>query len=224
MNLQVIASPDGNVMWVSGPLPGSAHDKKAEWIWVSWPNWRPRAWSPSPIRATREARTRKSRTGEEQAGIPETGQQGPRETALTRRARERPAQDPMPVSVWPGYRGLGVRLRCGRALRSSVRPGQNQAKPGKTGANRVPVVIAGQKSRHRGSNDTQRFETSLLAWQDTWEAAGLGILRSGKLSGICSRPGPSSASCAAGPGAPASSPRPSTHCRSARQTQDEKAH
>src|SRR6202030_627032 len=33
MNLQVIASPDGEVLWVSGALPGSVHDRKAEWIW-----------------------------------------------------------------------------------------------------------------------------------------------------------------------------------------------
>jgi hypothetical protein len=33
MNLQVIASPGGDILWVSGPLPGSVHDKKAEWIW-----------------------------------------------------------------------------------------------------------------------------------------------------------------------------------------------
>jgi hypothetical protein len=33
MNLQVIASPYGDVLWVSGALPGSVHDKKAEWIW-----------------------------------------------------------------------------------------------------------------------------------------------------------------------------------------------
>jgi hypothetical protein len=33
MNLQVIASPDGSILWVSGALPGSVHDKKAEWIW-----------------------------------------------------------------------------------------------------------------------------------------------------------------------------------------------
>ena len=33
MNLQVIASPTGNILWVSGALPGSVHDKKAEWIW-----------------------------------------------------------------------------------------------------------------------------------------------------------------------------------------------
>ncbi len=33
MNLQVIASPHGEVLWVSGGLPGSVHDKRAEWIW-----------------------------------------------------------------------------------------------------------------------------------------------------------------------------------------------
>jgi hypothetical protein len=34
MNLQVIASPDGDIVWVSGALPGSVHDKKAEWVWA----------------------------------------------------------------------------------------------------------------------------------------------------------------------------------------------
>jgi hypothetical protein len=33
MNLQVIASPGGDILWVSGPLPGSVHDKKAAWMW-----------------------------------------------------------------------------------------------------------------------------------------------------------------------------------------------
>src|SRR5215469_1089500 len=33
MNLQVIASPDGEVLWVSGPLPGSVHDLTAARIW-----------------------------------------------------------------------------------------------------------------------------------------------------------------------------------------------
>ena len=32
MNLQVIASPCGEIRWVSGALPGSVHDKRAEWI------------------------------------------------------------------------------------------------------------------------------------------------------------------------------------------------
>jgi hypothetical protein len=31
MNLQVIASPAGDILRVSGALPGSVHDKKAEW-------------------------------------------------------------------------------------------------------------------------------------------------------------------------------------------------
>jgi hypothetical protein len=29
MNLQVIASPDGTILWVTGPLPGSTHDTAA---------------------------------------------------------------------------------------------------------------------------------------------------------------------------------------------------
>jgi hypothetical protein len=30
MNLQVIASPDGGILWVSGALPGSVHDQKSD--------------------------------------------------------------------------------------------------------------------------------------------------------------------------------------------------
>jgi DDE superfamily endonuclease/Helix-turn-helix of DDE superfamily endonuclease len=33
MNLQAIASPDGDILWVSGPLPGSVHDLTAARIW-----------------------------------------------------------------------------------------------------------------------------------------------------------------------------------------------
>jgi DDE superfamily endonuclease/Helix-turn-helix of DDE superfamily endonuclease len=33
MNLQVIASPDGDILWVSGPLPGAIHDLTAARIW-----------------------------------------------------------------------------------------------------------------------------------------------------------------------------------------------
>jgi hypothetical protein len=32
-NLQVIASPDGDIAWVSGPLPGAVHDLTAARIW-----------------------------------------------------------------------------------------------------------------------------------------------------------------------------------------------
>jgi DDE superfamily endonuclease len=33
MNLQVITSPDGTILWVSGQLPGSTHDTAAARIW-----------------------------------------------------------------------------------------------------------------------------------------------------------------------------------------------
>ena len=33
MNLQVISAPDGEIVWVSGPLPGAAHDLTAARIW-----------------------------------------------------------------------------------------------------------------------------------------------------------------------------------------------
>jgi hypothetical protein len=33
MNLQVISSPSGEILWVSGPLPGSVHDLTAARIW-----------------------------------------------------------------------------------------------------------------------------------------------------------------------------------------------
>jgi len=33
MNLQVIASPDGDIVWVSAPLPGAVHDLTAARIW-----------------------------------------------------------------------------------------------------------------------------------------------------------------------------------------------
>jgi hypothetical protein len=33
MNLQVIATPDGDIVWVSGALPGATHDLKAARIW-----------------------------------------------------------------------------------------------------------------------------------------------------------------------------------------------
>jgi hypothetical protein len=33
MNLQLIAAPDGGLLWVSGPLRGSVHDLRAARIW-----------------------------------------------------------------------------------------------------------------------------------------------------------------------------------------------
>jgi len=39
MNLQVIASPAGELVWVSGPLPGHVHDLTAARIWASSASW-----------------------------------------------------------------------------------------------------------------------------------------------------------------------------------------
>lgn len=33
MNVQVLASPEGEIVWLSPALPGSVHDSKAAWIW-----------------------------------------------------------------------------------------------------------------------------------------------------------------------------------------------
>ena len=75
MNLQVIASPDGSILWVSGALPGSVHDKKAEWIWgvlaeLEAAGLVTLADKGLPGKHVRENPVQ----GEEQAGIPETGQ------------------------------------------------------------------------------------------------------------------------------------------------------
>ncbi len=32
-NLQVIAAPDGEILWISGPLPGAVHDLRAARTW-----------------------------------------------------------------------------------------------------------------------------------------------------------------------------------------------
>ena len=39
MNLQVISSPAGEILWVSGPLPGAIHDLTAARIGASSANW-----------------------------------------------------------------------------------------------------------------------------------------------------------------------------------------
>jgi hypothetical protein len=94
MNLQVIAGPGGDILWVSGALPGSVHDKKAEGVWgvlAEFGGRRPGhpGGQGLPGKHPREDPV----PGQEQAGIAESGQPRPRETAVTRRARERAAQD-----------------------------------------------------------------------------------------------------------------------------------
>ena len=62
MNLQVIASPAGDVRWVSGALPGSVHDKRAEWTWGVPDELEKAGLVTLAIRATRAAAGRRSRT------------------------------------------------------------------------------------------------------------------------------------------------------------------
>ena len=74
MNLQVIASPGGDIVWVSGPLPGAVHDLTAARIWGVVRG----AGRLRPGRARRQGLPRRGatcapRTGAGQAGIPEGG-------------------------------------------------------------------------------------------------------------------------------------------------------
>jgi len=94
MNLQVISSPSGNVLWVSGALPGSVHDKKAEWI---------RGVLRELEAAGLVTPGRQGLPGQHlgenpvprkgQARITEGGQPRPREAPGPRRAGKRPAQE-----------------------------------------------------------------------------------------------------------------------------------
>ena len=85
MNLQVIAGPRGGIRWVSGALPGSVHDKKAERMRGVLAELQaaglvtPRR-QGLPGEHVREDPVQ----GEEQAGSPETGQQGARQLAGAR--------------------------------------------------------------------------------------------------------------------------------------------
>ncbi len=48
MNLQVIASPAGDILWVSGPLPGWCTTRRPSGSGASWPSWRRPGWSSWP--------------------------------------------------------------------------------------------------------------------------------------------------------------------------------
>jgi hypothetical protein len=91
-------------LWVSGPLPGSVHDKKAEWIWG--------------VLAELEAAgvivlADKGYQGSTYAKVPYKGRnkpqsQRPRAAPLTRRAGERPARelaDPPQAALLPWRAG-----------------------------------------------------------------------------------------------------------------------
>ena len=62
MNLQVIVSPTGDIVWVSGRCPEPSTTQRPHGSRASCASWRPPAWSPSPTRATRAPRTPERRT------------------------------------------------------------------------------------------------------------------------------------------------------------------
>jgi hypothetical protein len=130
VTLQVIASPDGTILWVSGELPGSTHDTAAARIWMV-------------LAALREAglivlgdkgyhgydqtgeRVITPVQGPQQARIAEGCQPGPRPAAWPRRARQRstqvlarPAQGPRQP---PPYRPAGQSHPRATELRSHHR-------------------------------------------------------------------------------------------------------
>ena len=94
MNLQVIASPDGETLWVSGPLPGAVHDLTAARIWGLV---RELAAARLIVLADGLHRRRPARPyplpGPGQARITEGRQPGSRPAPRSRRASQRPAQD-----------------------------------------------------------------------------------------------------------------------------------
>jgi hypothetical protein len=94
MNLQVIASPDGGILWVPGPLPGAVHDLNAARIWGIV---RELAAAGLIVLADKGYHGAgdhiRTVQGEEQARIAEDRQPRPRQTTQSRRTRQRPAQN-----------------------------------------------------------------------------------------------------------------------------------
>ena len=93
MNLQIIASPDGDIVWVSGPLPGAVHDLTAARTWgivreLALPGW----WCSQTRVTTALVTISALRTKAGTSPVAEGGQPRPRATTRTRRARQRPAQ------------------------------------------------------------------------------------------------------------------------------------
>ncbi len=96
MNLHVVASPDGDILWVSGDLPGSTHDTATARVWTILAALRQagliaRQGLPR-LRPHRPARDHPLQ-GPEQARVPEGRQPRPRTPARTGRTRPRPTQN-----------------------------------------------------------------------------------------------------------------------------------
>jgi hypothetical protein len=96
MNLQVISTPDGTLLWVSGALPGSVHDTTAAHIWNILAALRQAgliALGDKGYHADRRAGDH-SVQGQGQTRVSESCQPGAREAAWPRRTRQRPSSKP----------------------------------------------------------------------------------------------------------------------------------
>jgi Helix-turn-helix of DDE superfamily endonuclease/DDE superfamily endonuclease len=94
MNLQVIATLDGDIVWVSGPLPGAVHDLTASRIWGSYESWPPPGYSCSRTRATTAPETTSApSTRGETSPNPRRPPTAPTPSSAARRTRQRPAQN-----------------------------------------------------------------------------------------------------------------------------------
>jgi hypothetical protein len=85
MSLQIIATLDGDIVWVSGPLPGAIHDLTTARIWAFCASWPPPAWSYSPARGTTAPGTTSAPpTGAETSQPPRKPPAGPHQGAQSR--------------------------------------------------------------------------------------------------------------------------------------------
>jgi hypothetical protein len=138
MNLQVLATPDGEIVWVSGPLPGAVHDLAAARIWGIL---RTLAASGLVVLADKgyhgageHIRTPRSQPGAS-AGRPAFGRAGGHGGAA-RRAPAGRHTGPWAPHVRPGSRWSGLRLP-GRG--GTARPGGHRRRRGRPSAARTPA-------------------------------------------------------------------------------------
>ena len=117
MNLQVTASPHGDIIWVSGPLPGAVHDLTAARIWGIIQALAACGLIVLGDKGYLGEDDIRTPPGAEQARRPERGQPGACPAAAPRRTRQRPAQ----ILAHPAQAPL-LPLACRAARQSDPRP------------------------------------------------------------------------------------------------------
>jgi hypothetical protein len=118
INLQVIASPSGDVLWVPGALPGSVHDKRAQWIWgvlaeleatglvtLADKGYQGSTWAKIPYRGKGNRNHRRKPTGLTRSSAPQANGQTPcsrtgGSSASSAAAPGAPGTSPEPSTPW----------------------------------------------------------------------------------------------------------------------------